>query len=83
MVKAKEMNQINRYFPNKEMANKYEKKKKKSSLSLAIRETHIKTTLRFCYPNQNAILKKRTHAGEDVRKTAFMYCWWTTIHYGN
>jgi hypothetical protein len=45
------------------MANKY---KKKCSVSLAIKEMQIKTTLRFHFtPVRMATIKKTTNAGED------------------
>lgn len=58
MVKAKEMNQINRYFPNKEMANKYEKKKKKKFTVLSYQgnahQNYIEILLSQskCYPEE-------------------------------
>ena len=69
---------MNRHFSKEDIyaANKH---MKKTSSSLVIRETQIKTTVRY-YPHQlewqSLKSQETTDAGKDVKKS-LLHCWWS------
>jgi hypothetical protein len=71
-------NELNRDISKEEVSND-QKHMKKCSISLAIKEKQIKTTLRFhVTPVRMAIIKNtNTDVGEDMgEKELLLHCWW-------